>query len=433
MAINSKAIAGALAVVAFAGLAQGGATLEIIGQGIGVTDMSEDGSVLVGNTIFDGFYETWRWVEGDPNGWTRLGRATVPVVGTGAGHPDVSYDGTRVSATIMDDVNQFMTQGLWTEGSGWDALLPPMAPDGGTLDSSYGSAWGLSGDGTTVTGFYWTRVGGDAHPSAWIDGQGITGLEYVIGRSGRVNCSNFDGTVVGGWHEEPTGEWNPNIWRNGQRMQVETSPVLTMVESISADGNVAVGSMYNFQAARRNAARWDWNGTSYEMTDLGVLPGTPQTFIGYVSSLAVSDDGSIITGINRFQNNGPFSTETGFVWTEADGMRDLHDVLADYGLAVPAGHQISSTLVSPDGSAIAFVTLNQNELSFLDYWTYLFRFPVQCPGDINGDEIVDFTDLNSLLSAFGQAGQDLPADLDGDGVVGFSDLNILLTAFGDAC
>lgn len=432
MSIDRRKLAG-VAAGAIAAVAHAGATLEIIGQGIGVTDMSEDGSVLVGNTIFDGFYETWRWVEGDPNGWTRLGRATVPVLGTGAGHPDVSYDGTRVSATIMDDANAFMTQGIWTEGSGWDALIPPMAPDGGIVDGSYGSAWGLSGDGTTVTGFYWTSVGADAHPSRWVQGQGLIGLEYVLGRSGRVNCSNFDGTVVGGWHEEPTGPWSPNVWRNGQRIQIETSPVLTMVEALNASGDVAVGSTYNVNAARRNAARWDWNGASYELTDLGVLPGTPQTFIAFVSALAVTDDGSMITGVNRFLNNGPFSTETGFVWTEADGMRDLVDVLADHGLAVPEGHQIGGTIVSPDGSAIAFTTLNLNELNFLDYWTFLFRFPEACPGDTNGDDVVDFTDLNALLAAFGDAGQDLPADLDGDGVVGFSDLNILLTAFGDAC
>lgn len=56
-----------------------------------------------------------------------------------------------------------------------------------------------------------------------------------------------------------------------------------------------------------------------------------------------------------------------------------------------------------------------------------------CPGDVTGDQIVDFADLNALLVSFGQSGPNLPADLDGDGTVGFSDLNAVLVAFGTNC
>jgi hypothetical protein len=56
-----------------------------------------------------------------------------------------------------------------------------------------------------------------------------------------------------------------------------------------------------------------------------------------------------------------------------------------------------------------------------------------CPGDTNGDNIVNFADLNAVLSAFGQSGAGLPADLNGDGVVNFSDLNAVLSAFGTGC
>jgi hypothetical protein len=56
-----------------------------------------------------------------------------------------------------------------------------------------------------------------------------------------------------------------------------------------------------------------------------------------------------------------------------------------------------------------------------------------CSGDTNGDNIVNFTDLNAVLSAFGQTGAGLAADLNGDGVVNFSDLNEVLSAFGATC
>ncbi len=51
-----------------------------------------------------------------------------------------------------------------------------------------------------------------------------------------------------------------------------------------------------------------------------------------------------------------------------------------------------------------------------------------CPGDLNGDQTVNSSDLNILLSAFGQS--DL-GDLDDDGDTDSADLNILLAAFGD--
>lgn len=56
-----------------------------------------------------------------------------------------------------------------------------------------------------------------------------------------------------------------------------------------------------------------------------------------------------------------------------------------------------------------------------------------CPGDANGDRIVNFTDLNIVLGQFGQSGPGLQGDLNGDGFVNFTDLNIVLSHFGVAC
>ncbi len=57
-----------------------------------------------------------------------------------------------------------------------------------------------------------------------------------------------------------------------------------------------------------------------------------------------------------------------------------------------------------------------------------------CPGDANGDNVVDFLDLNIVLSFFGAS---VPpgtlGDLNNDGAVDFLDLNILLSYFGTAC
>jgi hypothetical protein len=62
-------------------------------------------------------------------------------------------------------------------------------------------------------------------------------------------------------------------------------------------------------------------------------------------------------------------------------------------------------------------------------------FAEECPGDTNGDGVVNFTDLNAVLSTFGMSGAPgfSGADVNNDGVVNFTDLNIVLSNFGNAC
>ena len=58
-----------------------------------------------------------------------------------------------------------------------------------------------------------------------------------------------------------------------------------------------------------------------------------------------------------------------------------------------------------------------------------------CPGDTNGDNAVDFSDLNAVLSSFNQS-IDPPGsgpDVTGDGSVTFADLNIVVSSFNMVC
>lgn len=60
-------------------------------------------------------------------------------------------------------------------------------------------------------------------------------------------------------------------------------------------------------------------------------------------------------------------------------------------------------------------------------------FPTLCEGDVNGDGVVNFTDLSTTLAAFGRNGPGIPSDFDGDEDVDFADLNVVLTHFGVTC
>lgn len=65
----------------------------------------------------------------------------------------------------------------------------------------------------------------------------------------------------------------------------------------------------------------------------------------------------------------------------------------------------------------------------------LFLDGATCPGDTNGDGVVNFADLNTVLSEYGMTGPPgaLAGDLNNDGVVDFGDLNIVLSNFGAVC
>ncbi len=58
-----------------------------------------------------------------------------------------------------------------------------------------------------------------------------------------------------------------------------------------------------------------------------------------------------------------------------------------------------------------------------------------CPGDTNGDNLINFTDLNTVLTNFGMTGAPgaVPGDINSDGSVNFVDLNLVLTNFGSDC
>jgi hypothetical protein len=137
--------------------------------------VSTDGSVVAGNLATGGF-GAYRWTQA--TGVVPLGRQSW---GGGAGQTVMSADGTKIAATIGSLDSTYNTQGLWTLGSGWQELMPPMPPDGGQIDMSLGSIWGISGDGTTPVGLYWrSGQGNRAHASKWTQATGVVDLGGTV-------------------------------------------------------------------------------------------------------------------------------------------------------------------------------------------------------------------------------------------------------------
>ena len=152
---GTTALALGLAVFGFCpGSAFAQASVTMI-DSVTISGLSADGTVACGNSI-DGYYSPCRWDA--VGGLVKLGRSSGEAIGRGGGIPGISADGNAVSSSIISS-DTLVTHGIWTKGIGGVEAMPPPPADGGNMDESYGSAWGISGDGLSVVGFYW-RPGG---------------------------------------------------------------------------------------------------------------------------------------------------------------------------------------------------------------------------------------------------------------------------------
>lgn len=310
------------------------------------SDISADGSVVVGNTA-EGLYETFRWTE--LTGPVPLGRHTG-YSGGGAGSPEVSDDGLHVSATISTPDSLFSTQGIWTKGIGWQMSMPPTPPTGGPSSNSYGSAWGLSGDGSTVTGLYWRygqTTGGSAHANTWnrTTGQFIE-LPSPI-RNCRANGLNYGGSVVVGWSETDFGNRQPTVWENGGIEVLTANEAWIELYGVSNDGNTVWGDSWDPITQLESATVWHRTESGWQENILGTLPGT---FIGYGQAfmLDMAEIGNIGIGYNEFT----WGSGTGFVWTLNEGMVDAQGFFESYGIIFPEYFVIDNlTGISHDGKS----------------------------------------------------------------------------------
>ncbi len=105
------------------------------------------------------------------------------------------------------------------------------------------------------------------------------------------------------------------------------------------------------------------------------------------------------------------------------------------GVAVNAGLWTSTTAFIATQADTASITLLEASGGLLMHGPadYEVEGPAACTGDTNGDNTVNFTDLNTVLSTFGQAGPGIAGDVNGDEVVNFTDLNLVLSNFGTTC
>jgi len=413
-------------ILAICGAATAAPWIELLPEGFYITDLSYDGTAAAGNIVGDGSYETFRWTAA--TGVVPLGQASVPAIGVGGGSPDISYDGRRVSAsTLSSDSN--LTLGLWNEESGWDEAFPPAPEFVMIQDQAYGSAWGLSGDGKSVVGYYLRTPNYHVQPCAWSLPNVLVDFESP---RARLNAASYNGSVVAGWEDSGLGPWIPTVWRDGTKYFLSDALGSTQVASLNIDGSFAVGYAPDEYGAQQSATIWRWNGAGYDTLFSGYLPETTYSW-GNAQFSSITDDGKIAVGNNRLAFN-PGQGVAAIIWTAETGLMNGADYLASIGVSVPENIELRDfQSVSPDGSTIAAAGLN---LDYFVYQSFLIHLHAPCAADMTSDWQVDDSDFvvfaNSydLLDCTDPAmALRCPADINRDGVVDDADFVLFASAY----
>ncbi len=309
-----------------------------------ITSLSADGEAATGQFVDN--YETLRWTA--QHGAKRLGRSMVEALGTSSGTPAISADGKKIAATILADSGTVGTQGLWTLGSGWLQLTPPLPADGGQMDNEDSSVFGMSRDGKTVTGLYWRpgHSGGSAHGAVWTAASQMVGMP-TDGGSSRIDDANRDGSVLVGWEEGVQGNRRATVWVDGQKTLLDNGDWSTEASAVNPKGNIIVGMTANTRKGVLVATMWQRQGQRWKRQGLGSLKGTDWSGITYPNGL--SDDGQLVAGYaSRYWGDAH-----GFVWTPASGFQDAAQYLAGFGYADPNYQVTNIGAVSADGRTLA--------------------------------------------------------------------------------
>lgn len=335
------------------------------------TDVSGDGSLIVGSGDFNGIREGYvaRYIDGATGSGSTLpppavvptlpiATGTLPASGTGFQSLRDSHGLSSRGYGVSDNgsvVGQWITASDDHEFYGLEPSAFYRDPSGAVTNIPSGQggdssiAYGISEDGKIVVGAenYATQTSIAFRYVA--GGQkfelGLIGLDASNTDSGHsaARAVDADGAVIVGDSTisgDASGVAHAFRWTATDKMvdlgTIGGATGNSQALAVNADGSVVAGNSVVAGAAGAHAFRWSSAGG---MADLGTLA----SYADSSTATGISDDGSIVVGTS---SNAAASTTRSFRWTAAGGMVQLAD---------PAGtayQSVAATAVSGDGNII---------------------------------------------------------------------------------
>ena len=319
--------------------------LYILGYGTGLSSMSANGDVAVGNYGRGG--QIFQWT-------AKTGVQVMPNVYSEGNKTAISPNGQYVADDLLDP-NSGTPIGAhrWDASHGWVALSQLS-----TCDSDSTSSFTASNDGS-VFGFTYTDSScTNYHAFRWNPGTGLTVLPSATTKAdgspsnSRIDQVSADGTTAVGWEEAQWGGWNAALWTGISSGGATPNTITDMngdavseAFTISGDGSTMAGQVYQGQ--------YPFDGSGWRRATAGgdqqYFPGVPG--VSNTNPYSLSSDGSIMVG---FSGDPWFDFVYGpFLWTKQLGTANLDEFVKLMGgdlLGLPTLNIPNA--VSADGSTI---------------------------------------------------------------------------------
>ncbi|MCP4251299.1 MAG: hypothetical protein GY778_30045, partial [bacterium] len=253
------------------------------------------------------------------------------------------------------------------------------------------SALGISADGSRIVG--WGNPPGVFEAFRWTQATGMVGMGDLPGGAfgSWAYATSADGSVIVGQGTSALGEEAFRWTAGGGMVGLGDLPgglFASRALAVSADGTTVVGwgrSAPGSFAFEKEAFIWQ-GGT---MTGLGGLPGGDEVSTAY----GVSADGAIVVGFAA--TAGPAEA---FLWTAAEGMRSLQDILTvDFGLDLTGWQLTQANGISDDGLVI--VGRGTNPDGVVEGW--VVNLTPACGYalcDVNDDGLVNVADVAPFIT-----------------------------------
>jgi uncharacterized membrane protein len=200
------------------------------------------------------------------------------------------------------------------------------------------TGYGIADDGTVVGLSFDDGFVGPAVAFVWNAADGMSALPVNRPANySRANAISADGHVIAGWNDQDDGFRTAVIWQDRVPLDVTDADGIAVGEAsaVTADGRFVVGSSY--YDAEGNGGAWRWSADD----GLVMIPGMPFAF-------GVSADGKTVVGATGFFDDPP---RAAMIWREGIGTMPLADYLAEQGIALPDGWDLSGGLTAISGDA----------------------------------------------------------------------------------
>lgn len=354
---------------------------------------------------------------------------TIPTV-TAPGYLDIDSEGSLLAASNDTEIGVYRSDGTLVvsdddDGSGLLTALSfgasfPTRP-------AFGSGVAFDGrDGAALTaGTYYVSISG-FNTLFGASGWAVTSTSPNTG-SYVLNLRLDEAVVPDDWYLESTD--SGDLPASASAVEGGPGPVARILGNFGTGTDsdmyyIEICDIDSFSASTVGNTTIDtqiWlfneagNGVVFNDDQSNVTPVVRQSFI---SNAQVFSNGRYYLAISAY-NRDPIDAGGALLWnnTPFDGQR------------APDGPAAASPIAAWTGSGGT-----GGYVISLTGVCYINNVP-PCPGDINGDNAVNLTDLATLLTNFGlPSGATLAqGDIDGDGDVDLTDLATLLSNFGTVC